>query len=134
MVSVTYFNPRTLQESATIPVQTSSAIKAFQSTHPTRECDAKELLLKQLQNEISIHAPYKRVRLANICLYCSSPRISIHAPYKRVRRGWLTLVLQTFLISIHAPYKRVRRQITGITTQSKELFQSTHPTRECDSR
>ena len=80
-----YFNPRTLQESATkVGVWINSGWVVFQSTHPTRECDplvipcqrgdqyfnprtlqesatAKDV--ERLQGEIiSIHAPYKRVR------------------------------------------------------------------------
>ena len=34
-----YFNPRTLQESATAEYVTRICLPEFQSTHPTRECD-----------------------------------------------------------------------------------------------
>ncbi len=36
-------------------------------------------------------------------------------------------------ISIHAPYKRVRRGTGCATVTVKAVFQSTHPTRECDA-
>ena len=36
-------------------------------------------------------------------------------------------------ISIHAPYKRVRRSKNGPPCMALLLFQSTHPTRECDT-
>ena len=57
------FNPRTLQESATLHVGISLDRSVFQSTHPTRECDLVDAS-KSVRNltTISIHAPYKRVR------------------------------------------------------------------------
>ena len=82
---------------------------------------------------ISIHAPYKRVRLhMDSVLKCRKYGISIHAPYKRVRRLPRRDPRKRLEISIHAPYKRVRPICTvcgGTLTQ----FQSTHPTRECDT-
>ena len=40
-----YFNPRTLQESATLPCGWDVYLLIFQSTHPTRECDASHQLV-----------------------------------------------------------------------------------------
>ena len=79
------FNPRTLQESATIVV------------FEIAEC-----------LEISIHAPYKRVRPSCREVLIQSSLISIHAPYKRVRLDIQSHVAVGKIISIHAPYKRVR--------------------------
>ena len=103
-----HFNPRTLQESATmVSIAIIAAWQLFQSTHPTRECDQKvtyadfsdqvfqsthptrecdEAYLPSIQaGKISIHAPYKRVRLSGFYTNANTALISIHAPYKRVR-------------------------------------------------
>ena len=102
---------------------------------------------------ISIHAPYKRVRHKyspdQFEIVDFNPRtlqesatrwyriwaryqpISIHAPYKRVRRLVDLTNKVDRLISIHAPYKRVR-PIWGYRALKILVFQSTHPTRECD--
>ena len=103
---------------------------------------------------ISIHAPYKRVRRDKFLHQIFDNDISIHAPYKRVRRllavplkqvdhfnprtlqESATLVVAVEAIgpidiSIHAPYKRVRPASLNAWATSL-LFQSTHPTRECD--
>ena len=58
----------------------------FQSTHPTRECDAGHHVTYDDFSDISIHAPYKRVRLDLREELRERYWISIHAPYKRVRR------------------------------------------------
>ena len=126
-----YFNPRTLQESAT-PVGRNVAffnkisihapykrvrpllalkrlaIWSFQSTHPTRECD-NQLQLNLLRYLISIHAPYKRVRPFH-------PHIHM-----------LLMVFQ----STH-PTRECDTTIIGLL-DFLDKFQSTHPTRECDS-
>ena len=58
-----YFNPRTLQESATLcPMCAWRLSLKFQSTHPTRECDHSYAFDDTVRLQISIHAPYKRVR------------------------------------------------------------------------
>ena len=56
------FNPRTLQESATLTLICVTTKLIFQSTHPTRECDSGVLSNSLALVGISIHAPYKRVR------------------------------------------------------------------------
>ena len=106
-----------------------------------------------IDHRISIHAPYKRVRPLARCARVIKTHISIHAPYKRVRRLAVGLTINTrhfnprtlqesttnmafddlafVKISIHAPYKRVRLDLLK-EHRFHELFQSTHPTRECD--
>ena len=102
------FNPRTLQESAT--------------------CCRRDVWSYIV---ISIHAPYKRVRLVANDLGNFTVDISIHAPYKRVRLYIEGQRQLNSIISIHAPYKRVRPG-SGYIFSISFLFQSTHPTRECD--
>ena len=80
------FNPRTLQESATL---------RRGSTWPTRT--------------ISIHAPYKRVRLVAFFVWFHTS--SSHFNPRTLQESATELTLQNFKalpISIHAPYKRVR--------------------------
>ena len=127
--------------------------ETFQSTHPTRECDARSLFEhrwprnfnpRTLQesatpvgrnvaffNKISIHAPYKRVRpllaLKRLAIWSFQ---STHPT--RECDNQLQLNLLRYLISIHAPYKRVRPFHPHIHMLLM-VFQSTHPTRECDT-
>ena len=84
----------------------------FQSTHPTRECDkypgtvpwhllhfnprtlqesATATIVNDIKKvaDISIHAPYKRVRLKRGQIPYGGKIISIHAPYKRVRPQYI---------------------------------------------
>ena len=58
--------------------------------------------------------------------------ISIHAPYKRVRPQIKDIINSVTGISIHAPYKRVRHCVSVRICWNSNRFQSTHPTRECD--
>ena len=103
-----YFNPRTLQESATKGGVNSAILDMiFQSTHPTRECDSEKLKL-HVNDDISIHAPYKRVRLAT----CLATSLSLSYFNPRTLQESAT---DQFGIAWHI-----------------SIFQSTHPTRECD--
>ena len=58
-------------------------------------------------------------------------RISIHAPHEGVRLVW-RCIEWTNQISIHAPHEGVRRYHQR-DTHGGVIFQSTHPTRGCDS-
>ena len=125
-----YFNPRTLQESATLHGSSNT-----------------------VNLSISIHAPYKRVRPILTIVRVGLNAISIHAPYKRVR------LHQTYRQPIPADFNPRTLQesatsrvisaliggddfnprtlqesatIIGLLSRSFVGFQSTHPTRECD--
>ena len=104
---------------------------------------------------ISIHAPYKRVRLR-----ITGQRFTIHGYFnpRTLQESATGIAMHqptTYEISIHAPYKRVRQTTLMIiccgsyfnprTLQESatydgchfelrdSIFQSTHPTRECDA-
>ena len=81
----------------------------FQSTHPTRECDA------------AVTVPLTRLIYFN-------PR-TLQESATMLHR----LQKQKAQISIHAPYKRVRRPAVH-SLDYPAVFQSTHPTRECDTQ
>ena len=66
-------------------IQAIRATKTFQSTHPTRGCDALERERLQLER-ISIHAPHEGVRHSRPD-WDKIKNISIHAPHEGVRRG-----------------------------------------------
>ena len=125
----------------------------FQSTHPTRGCDGYgKSGIHRL--DISIHAPHEGVRrlgyakdyVRQIHFNPRTPRggatitrmivdnllsISIHAPHEGVRQ-FVNPVQVVKAISIHAPHEGVRRNRFQFF-DSVAQFQSTHPTRGCDS-
>ena len=81
--------------------------------------------------DISIHAPHEGVRLVSFHYCTLSISISIHAPHEGVRHSDWSF-LNAFNISIHAPHEGVRRGRT-VVGRPEFTFQSTHPTRGCDS-
>ena len=121
---------------------------------PYKRVRPRLLKNRSLSIIISIHAPYKRVRPTGYRMAGIFNYISIHAPYKRVRHRANPRLCGDDCISIHAPYKRVRQwskgtyytdlyfnprtlqeSATGCTAYFLPqflIFQSTHPTRECD--
>ena len=108
------FNPRTLQESATQDPYTSDTITdEFQSTHPTRECDREWFHFARTIN-ISIHAPYKRVRPVFQLVQIAANQFQSTHPTRECddNGGRFNKFLN---ISIHAPYKRVRLSNNGKT-------------------
>ena len=126
----TYFNPRTLQESATKLFGQDTMALLFQSTHPTRECDLWSALMQTTYHSISIHAPYKRVRRAtSSTTWLRSQFQSTHPTrecdglhhqlpdfdhnfnprtLQESATDRFNLFEPLLKISIHAPYKRVR--------------------------
>ena len=124
------FNPRTLQESATSsPTSTLSMTVAFQSTHPTRECD--EIFFSQYSRFLYFNPRTLQESATVLPRYCPcSTIISIHAPYKRVRHF---TVSQPRGFSYFNP-RTLQESATWAIAQDlvSLLFQSTHPTRECD--
>ena len=127
-----YFNPRTLQESATVsePVH-NLLLKQFQSTHPTRECDRQLRRHRRPGRTIfqSTHPTREcdvTVLLFKTCVNNFNPRtLQESATTPPNHFGFCRI------ISIHAPYKRVRRILISCPFWVYK-FQSTHPTRECD--
>ena len=83
------------------------ADEKFQSTHPTRECDKDYFSVVEYIEDFN-------------------PRTLQESATSLIKAS-----KADYGISIHAPYKRVRQSCSGIGLPSK-VFQSTHPTRECD--
>ena len=124
----------------------------FQSTHPTRGCDSEGLHCSYLffyfnprtprggatspSARFSPH-PYFNPRTprggATITrmIVDNLLSISIHAPHEGVRQ-FVNPVQVVKAISIHAPHEGVRRNRFQFF-DSVAQFQSTHPTRGCDS-
>ena len=140
-------------KSPSIAFKGQNAWEQFLSTHPTKECDTK--IIKYELNKwnfnprtpqksataveafsdalrmISIHAPYKRVRLFPASsLFRSSSHFN---PRTLQESATPTQGTYSFSngISIHAPYKRVRLK-GEVGADGYKPFQSTHPTKECD--
>ena len=125
-----YFNPRTLQESATgVGFGCGCGAGVFQSTHPTRECDSDV--------NIMINRPF-RFQSTHPTRECDDIQpvdddkmlISIHAPYKRVRQRAFKRFAKPVYFNPRTLQESATRQC-GLNCRAK-IFQSTHPTRECD--
>ena len=126
------FYPRTPQKSATAVEAFSDALRMISIHAPYKRVRRHFLEHQRYVTHISIHAPYKRVRLTNVrnfllCWYNFNPRTLQESATAKLREK-----LYGGSISIHAPYKRVR-QPQSRTLALGLIFQSTHPTRECDT-
>ena len=151
-----YFNPRTLQESATLSTLSIVDDPKFQSTHPTRECDSQKGQNLSMKKEFqSTHPTRECDNMSGADKYATAV-ISIHAPYKRVRQcKFFILTIPPKFQSTHPTrecdvkgkyqkdYSRyfnprtLQESATGADRYhraSQWSFQSTHPTRECDPR
>ena len=78
--------------------------KKFQSMHPIKDA-TKQILEGEIEDEISIHAPYKG---------CNRDGLQAAKP---------------FIISIHAPYKGCNI-IFSLSLNLAPLFQSMHPIKD----
>ena len=126
----------------------------FQSTHPTRECDHSRCHVADARRHFNPRtlqesATIGLIRITRVINYFNPRTLQESATKQAVRciplcthfnprtlQESATIAVATWLthvdISIHAPYKRVRRCWLS-TAYCLEGFQSTHPTRECDS-
>ena len=103
-----YFNPRTLQESATYEQQARSRLGRYFNPRTLQE---SATMLDWLIQPATVNF---------------NPRTLQESATKDIHGDNASKV-----ISIHAPYKRVRPKAELVQTYIL-LFQSTHPTRECD--
>ena len=149
-----YFNPRTLQESATTyvslfneyeaisihapykrvrppPVYCQPVINLFQSTHPTRECDSKSTRKPKMPDTFQSTHPTRE---------CDSYVASVH---KRPHSDFNPRTLQESATQRPCLYPTSLQNFNPRTLQesatnliglatNNNIFQSTHPTRECD--
>ena len=127
----------------------------FQSTLPTRGSDGLLSVQCHLFFLISIHAPHEGERRVGTGTRTKLTNISIHAPHEGERlhavytinktlynfnprspRGGATpcrfYKLSIIIISIHAPHEG-ERLAGGLADLTRELFQSTLPTRGSDN-
>ena len=95
MRSKAHFNPRTLQESATRKPTTRPLMLIFQSTHPTRECDCHAVRYKGRLFYFNPRTLQESATRVCVCQPDNACGISIHAPYKRVRRVVIRLKPQS---------------------------------------
>ena len=109
---------------------TLSTLPRFQSTHPTRECDKS--LIRQTLTITYFNPRTLQESATTVMIGIPKTRlISIHAPYKRVR---LATCLATSLSLSYFNPRTLQESATdqfGIAWHIS-IFQSTHPTRECD--
>ena len=107
--TTSYFNPRTLQESATVKYHNIGDYEKYFNPRTLQESATAWTTWGKSAWNISIHAPYKRVRLRH-----SVPKLGLIYFNPRTLQESATFWATGLLIPL-------------------TLFQSTHPTRECDA-
>ena len=104
----------------------------FQSTHPTRECDHSRCHVADARRHFNPRTLQESATLlAKHGLLFRG--ISIHAPYKRVRQRSTTALRMPKDFNPRT-LQESATEFNEVTDANDLIFQSTHPTRECDSR
>ena len=124
-----YFNPRTPRGGATLTAGTVRTKELFQSTHPTRGCDfsSSNTSITMLFQSTHPTRGCDVIELGNILHNI----ISIHAPHEGVRLALGNYTMRGDYFNPRTP----RGGATDRTIRSARwlIFQSTHPTRGCDT-
>ena len=117
-------------KSPSIAFKGQNAWEQFLSTHPTKECDTK--IIKYELNKWNFNPRTPQKSATAVEAFSDALRmISIHAPYKRVRLNCPQCIIDVFIFQSTHPTRECDPKNRTLRSLSA-TFQSTHPTRECD--